>query len=115
MNEKIVKTMKTHLQGLSDLGVITINEVNDAIQFISQANKEQNSHLKLLNKKEVAALLSCSTKTIERFVADGIITPIYLREGNIVETTAGKRRLGANVKFRLKDIESLITEQQNGK
>jgi excisionase family DNA binding protein len=49
--------------------------------------------LQLLTKKEVARLLACSSRMIERLVASGKLTTVKIR--------------GA-VRFRLSDIEQII-------
>jgi excisionase family DNA binding protein len=50
----------------------------------------------VLTRKEAAALFRVSTKTLERWEAAGILTPI---------------RIGVNVRYRREDVQALLDGQ----
>jgi len=56
-------------------------------------NESNGASLQLVKKKDVARLLACSVRMVERLVASGILTAVKIR--------------GA-VRFRLRDIEQII-------
>jgi excisionase family DNA binding protein len=47
--------------------------------MFKQELAQQSASDRLLRKKELASLLSCSVRTIERLVQDGSLTPVRVR------------------------------------
>lgn len=58
-----------------------------------QFGKASTSSPDLLKKKEVALRLSCGERTVDRMVADGQLTPVYIR---------------SSVRFRRIQVEAII-------
>ncbi len=66
-------------------GLVTKQEVRDALAILRQATKPPVHHVqepnRFLTAKQAATVCSCSRRTIARMIADGTLPSVHLRPG----------------------------------
>lgn len=115
MRQKIVNAIQRRLQDLVDLGVAEPKEVEDVIDRIKRNNnsEEEDNSMKLYTKREISKMFGCCPKTVERIVSQNKLTPIYLNKGRIIDTPAGKRKVGASIRFRHEDVVEFLKSMES--
>ena len=93
MQEKVLDSIKQHVDGLCGLGVATKEEVAEIMNRITAGDSHPNRR-DLLNKKQVAELAKVHPRTIDRWVDEGKLT---------------KRTIGNNsCRFDSKEVELFL-------